>query len=69
MLGPKARRLTTIKAGNPYEARTLYNQIMGWEPYTTDGPCDYEPYPEEWLREQEQEELSRPVPEPQDPPP
>jgi hypothetical protein len=52
LLGPKARLLTTFEAGSHYEAMTIYHRIVGYEPYTTDQPWDYQPYPEEWLTQQ-----------------
>jgi hypothetical protein len=51
-LGPKARLIATIEAGSHYEAMTLYHQMLGREPYTTNQPSDHEPYPEEWIRDQ-----------------
>ena len=52
LLGPKARVLTTIRAGSHFEAMTAYYSLMGWGEYSTDQPWDYQPYPEEWLLEQ-----------------
>jgi hypothetical protein len=50
---PGARLLTTFVAGSHFEAMTTYNRILGREPYTTDQPWDRQPYPEGWLREQQ----------------
>lgn len=51
-LAPNARRLQTFEAGCHFEAMTIYNSLLGREPYTTDQPWDYEPYPEQWQQEQ-----------------
>jgi hypothetical protein len=52
LLGPKARLLTTIRAGSHFEAMTIYYQLLGWGEYTTDQDWDYSAYPEEWILEQ-----------------
>jgi hypothetical protein len=52
-LVPNARLLTSFEAGSHFEAMTKYNRILGREPYTTDQPWDYQPYPEGWLQEQQ----------------
>ncbi len=52
-LEPGARRLTTFAAGSHFEAMTVYNCYLGREPYTTCEPWDYQPYPDEWLAEQQ----------------
>ncbi len=49
--GP-ATLVWTFEAGSYFEAMTKYNDHLGRGPYTTDQRWDYEPYPEEWLREQ-----------------
>jgi hypothetical protein len=45
-LAPGARLLATFEASSHFEAMTIYNRILGREPYTTDEPWDYQPYPE-----------------------
>ncbi|MBL8822643.1 MAG: hypothetical protein JNJ77_08660 [Planctomycetia bacterium] len=52
-LEPGARLLTTFKAGSHFEAMTIYHNYLGREKYTTSEPWDYEPYPDEWLPEQQ----------------
>ena len=52
-LEPGATLLTTFEAGSHFEAMTIYNQYLDREPYTTDHPVDFQPYPEEWLTEQQ----------------
>ncbi len=52
-LGPRARLLTTFEAGSHFEAMTIYYRLMGWGEYTTDQPWDYQPYPDEWFKEQD----------------
>ena len=52
-LARDARLLTTL-AGSHFEAMTTYNLILGREPYTTDQPWDRQPYPEGWLRQQQE---------------
>jgi len=47
-----ARLLKTFEAGSHFEALTIYNRFLGRERYTTQQPWDFEPYPEEWVREQ-----------------
>ena len=53
LLGPKARLLTTIRAGSHVEAMAAYYSLMGWGEYTTDRMWDYQPYPDEWLLKQQ----------------
>ncbi|HSM92632.1 MAG TPA: hypothetical protein VLT47_07045, partial [Anaeromyxobacteraceae bacterium] len=48
--GGPGRLVWTFEAGSHYEAMTRYHQYLGREPYTSDQPADFEPYPEEWLR-------------------
>ena len=36
MLGPSARLITTIRAGNHVEAMTLYYRLMGFGEYSVD---------------------------------
>ena len=52
MLSEGARLLTTFEASTHFEARTAYNKLLEYEPYTTDQEWDYEPYPAEWFIEQ-----------------
>jgi hypothetical protein len=54
LLGPKAKLVTTIRAGSHFGAMTIYYRLMGWGEYTTDQESDYQPYPEEWFREQQE---------------
>jgi hypothetical protein len=37
---------------------TIYYRLMGWGEYRTDQPWDYQPYPEEWVQEQERAGLT-----------
>ncbi len=53
LLGPKARLLTTIEASSHFEAMTIYYGLMGWGKYTSSHAWDYQPYPEEWIIEQQ----------------
>ena len=59
LLGPNARLLATIRAGSHFEAMTLYYRLMGWGEYTTDQTWDHDPYPVEWLDEQEKAGITR----------
>jgi hypothetical protein len=59
LLGPKAHLLTTIWARSHFEAMTVYYGLMGWGEYTTDQEWDYQPYPEEWLLEQQRAGLNQ----------
>lgn len=52
-LGAGARLLTTFQAGSHFETMTIYNRYLGRGPYTTNEQWHYEPYPDEWLAEQE----------------
>ncbi len=52
-LEPGARLLTTFEAGSHFEAMTIYNRYLNRGPYTTHEPWDYQPYPDEWLAEQQ----------------
>lgn len=52
-LEPGARLLTTFQAGCHFEAMTIYYRCLGRGAYTTDEPWDYQPYPDEWLAEQQ----------------
>jgi hypothetical protein len=56
-LSPKARLVGTIWAGSHFEAMTQYYDLMDWGQYTTDILWDYQPYPEEWVIEQERARL------------
>ena len=51
-LAPNARLLLTFDAGSHFEAMTIYNRLLGREPYNTDQTWDYEPYPAEWRERQ-----------------
>lgn len=46
LLGPNARLLTTFEANSHFEAMTIYNHYLGYEPYRTDFEEDYLPYPD-----------------------
>ncbi len=52
-LEPGARLLTTFEAGSHFEAMTFYNRYLGRGPYTTHESWDYQPYPDDWLAEQQ----------------
>jgi hypothetical protein len=52
-LAPNARLLTSFEAGSHFEAMTIYHRGLGREPYSTNEAWDYEPYPEDWLVEQQ----------------
>jgi hypothetical protein len=52
-LGPKARLVQLISAGSYFEAMTIYYQLLGWGDYTTSEPWDHQPYPPEWIVEQQ----------------
>ena len=52
MLGPKAHMVHVFKAGSHNEAMTIYNKFLGREPYQTDHPSDFEPYPSAWAARQ-----------------
>lgn len=53
-----AQLLTTFEAESHFDAMTRYNQFLGREPYSTNQPLDYEPYPDQWFEEQKSAELS-----------
>ena len=53
MLPSDAKLVWTVWAGSYFEAMTLYWQRQGWGKYTTDQAWDYEPYPAEWITEQQ----------------
>jgi hypothetical protein len=53
LLAPGARLIATFEAGCHYEAMTTYHRLLGREVYTTKHAWDHEPYPEEWLAEQQ----------------
>lgn len=53
-LGSVTRLLTTFEAGSHFDAMTIYNRYLGRGPYTTHESWDYQPYPDEWLAEQQQ---------------
>ncbi len=52
LLSPSARLIHTFTAGSHFEAMKSYHQFLGREPYATDQPSDYLPYPAEWRERQ-----------------
>ena len=48
-----AKLVWTVWAGSHFEAMTLYWNRQEWGTYTTDQAWDYEPYPAEWVAEQQ----------------
>ena len=52
-LASGARLLTTFEAGSHFEAMTAYNIYLDQGAYTTDQAWDHQPYPAEWLAEQQ----------------
>jgi hypothetical protein len=49
MLEPVAYLLQVFMAGSQFEAGTIRNRILGFEPYRSEWEeLDSEPYPEEW---------------------
>jgi hypothetical protein len=53
LLSSKARLVQNISAHTHFEAMTIYYQLMGWGTYTTNQAWDRQPYPLEWILEQE----------------
>jgi hypothetical protein len=52
---PAAAKLVwTVWAKSHFEAMTRYYERQGWAAYTTNQPWDFEPYPVEWVQEQQQ---------------
>ncbi len=49
-----AKLVWTVWAGSHFEAMTRYYERQGWGVYTTDQAWDFEPYPVEWIGEQQQ---------------
>jgi hypothetical protein len=52
MLRSGARYVRTFKAGSHFEAMTIYNLILGREPYTASREDDHAPYPDAWAERQ-----------------
>jgi hypothetical protein len=52
-LGPTARLVSRFEAGSHFEAMSWYHRFLDREVYTSDQAWDYQPYPDEWLAEQE----------------
>lgn len=50
---PAARLVGTFEAGSHFEAMTTFNQRVYGQSYSTDQKRDHEPYPAEWLSEQQ----------------
>ncbi|CAN5238326.1 hypothetical protein BH18ACI2_BH18ACI2_09010 [soil metagenome] len=48
LLGPHAKLIWTVEAGNHFEAMTAYYKFMDWGEYTTEHDWDFQPYPDEW---------------------
>jgi hypothetical protein len=49
MLEPGAYLLQVYTAGSQFEASTIRNRILGFEPYRSDWQeIDSQPYPDEW---------------------
>ena len=48
-----AKLVWTVWAKCHFEAMTRYYERQGWGVYTTDQPWDFEPYPNEWVAEQQ----------------
>jgi hypothetical protein len=49
MLEPGAYLLQVFMAGSQFEAGTIRNRILGFEPYRSEWEAlDSQPYPEEW---------------------
>jgi hypothetical protein len=49
-----AKLVWTVWAGSHFEAMTRYYERQGWGTYTTNQSWDLEPYPVEWVQEQQQ---------------
>lgn len=52
-LTPDSTLVWSVWAGSHFEAMTLYYERQGWGVYTTDQAWDVEPYPAEWVAEQQ----------------
>jgi len=52
-LTPGGRLLTRFEAGSHFEAMTIYHRLLGREMYASQQASDHEPYPDEWLAEQQ----------------
>src|SRR5262249_3238699 len=52
-LAPEARLLTTFEATSHFEAMKIYHSYLGRAGYITNQASDHEPYPDEWLAEQQ----------------
>ncbi len=53
LLAAGAKLIWTVDANSHYEAMTAYYKFKGWGKYTTDQEWDMQPYPEEWVKEQQ----------------
>lgn len=60
-LTPDAKLVWSVWAGSHFEAMTLYYERQEWGVYTTEPVWDFEPYPTEWIREQQAFFDSRPA--------
>ena len=54
--GEGATLVWTFEAGSHYEAMNTYYRYLGRGEYTTSHAWDYEPYPDEWLQRQTENE-------------
>ena len=52
LLSPGAKLIWTVEAGSHYEAMTAFYEFVGYGVYSTDQEWDCQPYPEEWVQEQ-----------------
>jgi hypothetical protein len=53
-LHAEAKLVWTVWAVSHFDAMARYYERQGWGAYTTDQPWDFEPYPVEWVQEQQQ---------------
>jgi hypothetical protein len=54
LLPPGSKLVWTVEAGSHFEAMSKYYAHKGWGKYESDQPWDFEPYPEEWLKDQQE---------------
>jgi hypothetical protein len=52
-LAKGARLVRTFEAGSHFEAMTLHNAALKREPYSSNEPWDFQPYPAEWFERQQ----------------
>ena len=53
MLEPDARLIWAVEADSHFEAMTKYYQFMNWEDYRSDFKEDKDPYPDDWVKTQQ----------------